>query len=618
MKTSLINEYFDEVYLINLKRRPDRLIRVLSGCNRLNIKVNIVEAIDGLDLQVLADYHKYEAQSIDLINGHPLEKALSKKMIQSPGAWAYLLTWKKIIEKSLDRNYDRILCFDDDVRFIDDFNKKFSSIVESIPETWKVLYLGASQHKWSDDIINMLSDNSLYYAPHETDGSFAIGLEASTFSHLINSINAMNCAFDSGPLRDICSLFGQDSYVAYPNLCIADVRESDIQENRDQHEISDTFRWNLAQYNLDVNCPLISVIMPVYNAESTITHSLNSLISQSYDHIEILVVDDGSSDHTSEIVKSLSIEDARIKLLSYSDNKGCYYARNYGLQQAQGEVICIQDADDIAHVHRLAYQSSPIIAGRATFTLAKIIRTQDNIDQLSMDSWEHTLNQYRGHERIGYNTFCAHRSLMDQIGTFDEYKFAGDLAYIDKILYHLGNIDTADLALDTFKVLSNNKKLNRLYEQIDQVLLLSPQMTEQNISNTYSSMELYSLMSQWRNNLPIEKMPANNGDGPNRVKHAKLTVGATFSQDDNYHYPIKQNIGKTYKTVIIKGTTYKYAQPDYISGSGIKGIIGLIIKKLYNLSLDYSITLIPRMIKRIGLLLIMLGKDLKDVDRQVW
>lgn len=91
---------------------------------------------------------------------------------------------------------------------------------------------------------------------------------------------------------------------------------------------------------------LVSVIMPAYNSEVFISEAIHSVIQQSYPNWELLVVDDASSDNTEKIVKKLSAQDPRIKLLTNSKNSGTHYSRNIAIKAASGNFIAFLDADD--------------------------------------------------------------------------------------------------------------------------------------------------------------------------------------------------------------------------------------------------------------------------------
>lgn len=90
---------------------------------------------------------------------------------------------------------------------------------------------------------------------------------------------------------------------------------------------------------------LVSVIIPAYDAEKTIENCLDCVLSQTYKNIEIIVIDDGSADETSAIVKSFMNNDSRVKLLT-QNNCGVGAARNAGIEYASGEYITFCDADD--------------------------------------------------------------------------------------------------------------------------------------------------------------------------------------------------------------------------------------------------------------------------------
>lgn len=97
---------------------------------------------------------------------------------------------------------------------------------------------------------------------------------------------------------------------------------------------------------VDVGFGLVSVVMAAYNAEKTIRQAVLSVLGQSYQNLELLVVDDGSSDNTKEFVKEFAIKDSRIKLIHSPSNHGVSYARKCALKRAEGNWVAILDSDD--------------------------------------------------------------------------------------------------------------------------------------------------------------------------------------------------------------------------------------------------------------------------------
>lgn len=90
---------------------------------------------------------------------------------------------------------------------------------------------------------------------------------------------------------------------------------------------------------------LVSIVIPVYNAEKYIDVCLKSVVSQTYKNLEVLVINDGSTDKSKEIAQGFAQKDNRVKVIS-KENGGVSTARNMGMKNAQGEFICFVDADD--------------------------------------------------------------------------------------------------------------------------------------------------------------------------------------------------------------------------------------------------------------------------------
>lgn len=100
--------------------------------------------------------------------------------------------------------------------------------------------------------------------------------------------------------------------------------------------------------------PEISVNMPVYNGEKYISESIESILDQSFTNFELIIVDNGSTDETIEVIKEF--DDDRIKLIQNEKNMGLAYSRNRAIQESQSKYIAILDSDDIATPNRLEEQ----------------------------------------------------------------------------------------------------------------------------------------------------------------------------------------------------------------------------------------------------------------------
>lgn len=94
--------------------------------------------------------------------------------------------------------------------------------------------------------------------------------------------------------------------------------------------------------------PLVSVLLPVYNTEEYIEAAVRSMLDQTYRHLELIIIDDASPDHSYKIVSALSEKDKRIQLFRNVNNLGITQTLNKGLKLCTGKYIARMDADDIS------------------------------------------------------------------------------------------------------------------------------------------------------------------------------------------------------------------------------------------------------------------------------
>ena len=105
---------------------------------------------------------------------------------------------------------------------------------------------------------------------------------------------------------------------------------------------------------ISINTPLVSVLMPAFNAQKYLRNAVDSILNQTYGNFELLILNDGSSDQTQAILDSFS--DPRIKILRHEKNQGLVSTRNDLVAAARGKYIALLDSDDIAFPARLEKQ----------------------------------------------------------------------------------------------------------------------------------------------------------------------------------------------------------------------------------------------------------------------
>ncbi|ATA72522.1 teichuronic acid biosynthesis glycosyl transferase [Capnocytophaga sp. H4358] len=122
---------------------------------------------------------------------------------------------------------------------------------------------------------------------------------------------------------------------------------------------------------------LVSIITPMYNGAKYVRQTIESVLAQTYQDWEMLIVDDGSKDNSAEIVKEHTIKDKRIKLIQQK-NGGSASARNNALRNAQGRYICFLDSDDLLESSFFEKQLSFLKEKNAALVFASYNRVDEN------------------------------------------------------------------------------------------------------------------------------------------------------------------------------------------------------------------------------------------------
>jgi glycosyltransferase involved in cell wall biosynthesis len=160
--------------------------------------------------------------------------------------------------------------------------------------------------------------------------------------------------------------------------------------------------------------PLISVVVPAYNAAGFLPEAFASVCAQEYQPLEIFVVDDGSSDNTAEVVRSMGPD---IRYL-HQKNAGAAAARNHALRLASGEFVAFLDADDQWPAGKLELQLARFNRDPALEVVC------GRIQYLSLEGAEEMNLRFEGPERTlsHINLGCGlfRRSVFDKVGPFDE------------------------------------------------------------------------------------------------------------------------------------------------------------------------------------------------------
>jgi glycosyltransferase involved in cell wall biosynthesis len=159
--------------------------------------------------------------------------------------------------------------------------------------------------------------------------------------------------------------------------------------------------------------PLISVIIPVYNGGAFLAEAVSSIVRQNYDPLEIIIIDDGSTDDTAAIAKNF-----REATYVYQENKGAAAARNHGLRIAQGELVCFLDADDLWTDNKITLQLSYF--EKLPSTEVVIAYTQ-RMQLREIKNKQHIFQNYSEPVLVmGFVASMMRRSIFDKVGFIDE------------------------------------------------------------------------------------------------------------------------------------------------------------------------------------------------------
>jgi glycosyltransferase involved in cell wall biosynthesis len=175
--------------------------------------------------------------------------------------------------------------------------------------------------------------------------------------------------------------------------------------------------------------------MPVFNASATLHKAAQSILDQTWQNLELLLVDDLSQDNSLQIAHDLQSRDARVKVLTLNTNGGPYVAKNVGLTVAKGPYLTVHDADDWAFPTRIEHQLQPLLQAKApglAVSMGRTLRCDLNgrftrfqpLDWVSLD----------GALRLCFPSPLFSRAYFDQkLGAWDSVRIGADAEILQRI-----------------------------------------------------------------------------------------------------------------------------------------------------------------------------------------
>ncbi|CAC5345706.1 MULTISPECIES: glycosyltransferase family 2 protein [Planktothrix] len=207
--------------------------------------------------------------------------------------------------------------------------------------------------------------------------------------------------------------------------------------------------------------PLISVIIPCYKHEKFVERCLNSVAAQTYDNIEVIIVDDCSPDNSvkkiEQVINSkswIAKFDNRTKFYPFNQNQGAHNAINHGIKQSTGELIAILNSDDLYHQDRLSRIVEVMQNQDHQFVFSRVQYIDDN-DTIITDSHDMAQSYFRAQKNIklkqfpslGFaclsfsisistGNFVFSKALYNALGAFKDYRYCHDWDFLLRALVH--------------------------------------------------------------------------------------------------------------------------------------------------------------------------------------
>lgn len=227
----------------------------------------------------------------------------------------------------------------------------------------------------------------------------------------------------------------------------------------------------------------VSIITPAYNSESYILETIESVVNQTYQNWEMIIVDDCSNDNTRSIIKNAMKDDKRIKLIPLDTNSGAAVARNTGLKASKGRFIAYLDADDLWYPQKLEKQTSFMLEKKICFSCT----SYEVIDNEGVDKGKYVYMK----DSLNYQGFLTN-NLIQTVGVMV------DLSYISKDVLKMPNMRRRQDAATWLQILKNGKKCYGITE-----VLAKYRRTDASLSSN----KFKAVTGVWYLYRKVEKLP---------------------------------------------------------------------------------------------------------------
>ncbi|MGC6246342.1 glycosyltransferase family 2 protein [Pasteurella multocida] len=296
--------------------------------------------------------------------------------------------------------------------------------------------------------------------------------------------------------------------------------------------------------------PLVSIIMTSHNTAQFIEASINSLLLQTYKNIEIIIVDDYSSDNTFEIASRIANTTSKVRVFRLNSNLGTYFAKNTGILKSKGDIIFFQDSDDVCHHERIERCVNILLANKKT------IAVRCAYSRLAPET-QHIIKVNNMDYRLGFITLGMHRKVFQEIGFFNCTTKGSDDEFFHRIAKYYGKEKIKNCLLPLYyNTMRENSLFTDMVEWIDNHNIIQKMSdTRQHYATLFQAMHNETALHDFKNlfqfpsiydALPVPqemsklsnpKIPVyiNICSIPSRIAQLQCVIGILKNQCDHFH-----------------------------------------------------------------------------------
>mgnify|MGYP000850083554 FL=1 len=427
-------------HLFDIPKNKITIIHNGIDLNEINVRENKGE--------LRRKYHFSISEKIVLFAG---------TLCENKGVAELIEAFEKLIEKDSSQNYRLIICGKGDYDWVYSKIHHYSLITltgnlskEQLYEFYTLADVGvipSYAEQCSYTAIEMLA-NQLPIVATDIEGlNEIINDGVGLMSHL--EFTSEKVTFNIEDLADNIhtALFDLEQIRKYSEKSLQKVRDNfsaEVMATKTMQVYERAFATNPEKYVSHIT-DLVSVVIPCYNGEKYLNQCIESVLNQTYENIEIILVDDASKDRTYKIVSQ--IKDSRLKVIRNTKNRGIVYSLNRGIAEAKGKYIARLDADDMMLPNRIALQVD-FLDKNPTYAMVGsnhiVVDEQDNILQYvsypetnaEIQLFKYFFNSF-SHPTVMFRSFVFKEFLY-----YDVYSYCEDYALWFDISrkYKVGNI----------------------------------------------------------------------------------------------------------------------------------------------------------------------------------